>query len=93
MGDWEIGRLGQIRTFEDLDVWQMGRDLTLKIYEITSHFPKEEVYGMTSQIKKGGKGAPIKRHPFDNGGRYEIGRFADEIRRLADLEIGNLKRS
>ena len=50
----ETRRSQKIRTFEDLGVWQMGRDLTLKIYEITSHFPKEEVYGMTSQIKKAG---------------------------------------
>ena len=36
----------------------MGRDLTLKIYEITSNFPKEEVYGMTSQIKKAALSVP-----------------------------------
>jgi len=49
-------RSGKIRTFEDLDVWQMGRDLTLKIYEITSHFPKE--YEMTSQIKRAAISVP-----------------------------------
>ena len=51
-------RSGKIQTFEDLDVWQMGRDLTLKIYEITSNFPKEEVCGMTSQIKKAALSVP-----------------------------------
>ena len=50
--------MGKIRTFEDLDVWQMGRDLTLRIYEITSHFPKYEAYGMTSQIKRAALSVP-----------------------------------
>jgi four helix bundle protein len=53
-----MGKSGKIRTFEDLDVWQMGRDLTLKIYEFTSHFPKEEVYGMTSQTKRAALSVP-----------------------------------
>ena len=48
----------KIRTFEDLDVWQMGRDLTLKIYEITGHFPNEEIYGMTAQIKRAALSVP-----------------------------------
>jgi len=51
-------RSEKIRTFEDLDVWQMGRDLTLKIYEVTRHFPKEELYGMTSQIKRAALSVP-----------------------------------
>ena len=58
MGDEEMGKVGKIRTFEDLHVWQMGRDLTLRIYEITSHFPREEIYGMTSQIKRAALSVP-----------------------------------
>ncbi len=50
--------MGKIRTFEDLDVWRMGRDLTLKIYEIASHFPKDEAYGMTTQIKRAALSVP-----------------------------------
>ena len=56
--DYETRRSQKIRTFEDLDVWQMGRDLTLKTYEITGHFPKEEIYGMTSQIKRAALSVP-----------------------------------
>lgn len=48
----ETGKLAEIRSFEDLDVWQKGKVLTLKIYEIASHFPKDEIYGMTSQVKR-----------------------------------------
>ncbi|MFQ5812669.1 MAG: four helix bundle protein, partial [Anaerolineae bacterium] len=50
--------MGKIRSFEDLDVWQKGKALTLKIYELTSYFPKEEVYGMTSQIRRAALSVP-----------------------------------
>ncbi|MDA2921055.1 four helix bundle protein [Desulfobacterota bacterium AH_259_B03_O07] len=35
--------MGNIKSFDDLDVWQMGKALTHKIYELTVHFRKEEV--------------------------------------------------
>ena len=41
-----------IKTFTDLIVWQKGHALVLEIYKITSFFPKEELYGLTSQIKR-----------------------------------------
>jgi four helix bundle protein len=50
--------MAKIRKFEDLNVWQMGKKLTVNIYEITSHFPKEEVYGITSQVKRASLSVP-----------------------------------
>lgn len=50
--------MAQIKKFEDLDVWQMGKKLTINIYEITSHFPKEEMYGITSQVKRASLSVP-----------------------------------
>ena len=41
-----------IKSFTDLIVWQKGHALVLEIYKITSFFPKEELYGLTSQIKR-----------------------------------------
>lgn len=39
-------------TFKDLKVWQRSRFLAVKIYTITKNFPKEEVYGMTNQLRR-----------------------------------------
>ncbi|MBI5025652.1 MAG: four helix bundle protein [Nitrospirae bacterium] len=50
--------MAKIRSFEDLDVWQIGKELVLKIYELTSHFPREEVYRMTSQVKRAALSVP-----------------------------------
>lgn len=42
----------RIRNFKDLRVWQKGIDLVKEIYTITQNFPKEEQYGLTSQIRR-----------------------------------------
>ena len=41
-----------MNTFESLLVWKKSHELTLKIYEITKSFPKEEIFGLTSQIRR-----------------------------------------
>ena len=50
--DWRIDSLSTIKSFEDLPVWQDARKFTNKIYKITNKFPKEELYGVTSQIRR-----------------------------------------
>lgn len=42
----------EIRSFEDLEVWQKAKELTIKSYGLTASFPKDEIFGITSQIKK-----------------------------------------
>lgn len=42
----------KIKSFTDLDAWKEGNSLVLKIYKITQHFPKEEVFGLTNQIRR-----------------------------------------
>ncbi len=39
-------------TFENLIVWQKAHQFTLKVYKMTKTFPKEEMYGLTSQIRR-----------------------------------------
>lgn len=39
-------------TFQDLIVWQKGHEFVLEVYKITKVFPKEEVYGLTSQFRR-----------------------------------------
>jgi four helix bundle protein len=41
-----------MRTHKDLDVWKDGIAFVTKVYKITSSFPKEEMYGITSQIRR-----------------------------------------
>lgn len=41
-----------MKTHKDLDVWKVSRAFVSRVYEITSHFPKEEMYGLTNQIRR-----------------------------------------
>ena len=38
--------------FHDLTVWQRAIDLTVCIYRLTQRFPKEEMYGLISQLQR-----------------------------------------
>jgi len=41
-----------VKSYKDLIVWQKSILLSKKIYEITKSFPKEELFGITSQIRR-----------------------------------------
>jgi four helix bundle protein len=43
---------GKIKSFTDLDAWKEGHRLVLMIYEITKSFPKEEIFGLVSQMRR-----------------------------------------
>lgn len=38
--------------FENLDVWQLARKFANTIYNVTKTFPKDELFGMTSQLRR-----------------------------------------
>ncbi|MBI2627091.1 MAG: four helix bundle protein [Parcubacteria group bacterium] len=38
--------------FEKLEVWKLAREFTVAIYKVTSRFPKEEIFGLVSQIRR-----------------------------------------
>ncbi|MBY0432717.1 MAG: four helix bundle protein [Cyclobacteriaceae bacterium] len=40
------------KSFKDLIVWQKAHELVISIYRIITQFPKEELYGLTSQIRR-----------------------------------------
>ena len=42
----------KIKSFTDLNAWKEGHKLVLMIYDITKQFPKEEIFGLVSQIRR-----------------------------------------
>ncbi|MBL7862382.1 MAG: four helix bundle protein [Cyclobacteriaceae bacterium] len=40
------------KSFKDLIVWQKAHQLVLSIYKVTKDFPREEMYGLTSQLRR-----------------------------------------
>jgi four helix bundle protein len=42
----------RISSYRDLLVWQRAMDLTVRCYEETKAFPRDEIYGLTSQMRR-----------------------------------------
>ena len=40
------------QSFKDLIVWQKARDVAVLVYKCTENFPKSELYGLTSQMRR-----------------------------------------
>src|SRR5580658_250534 len=47
-----------IRSYRDLRVWQRGMELVEAIYVITQSFPKQEMYGLSSQVRRAAVSIP-----------------------------------
>lgn len=46
------------RKFEDLVVWQKAHQLVIKIYRLNKTFPKDEIFGLTSQLRRAAVSVP-----------------------------------
>ncbi len=49
----------RIRSVWDMDVFKLAHELTLKIYKITSKFPKIEIYALASQMRRAASSIPM----------------------------------
>jgi len=47
-----------LRDYKELNVWQKSYKLCLHIYKVTKRFPRDEMYGLTSQIRRSAVSIP-----------------------------------
>ena len=97
MGD-ESSRSGPPRSYQNLDVWRDGIALVGDIYRLTGAWPREEKFGLTSQIRRAAVSVPSniaegwgrhKRGEFDQFLRYARGSlFEVDTQLLIAAEIG-----
>ena len=64
-----------VKSFENLDVWQIGRDLVAKVYTLTANLPQSETFGLTTQIKRAALSVPA--NIAEGFGRYH---YMDEAK-------------
>ena len=65
-----------MKDFRKLKVWQKAHHLTLKVYEATRGFPREELYGLTGQMRKSSSSVPMNiAEGCGRGSDLEFGRF------------------
>ena len=64
------------KTFQDLIVWQKSHQLVLDIYRLTKTLPKDEQYGLTSQLRRSAYSVPANiAEGFRKRGRADKARF------------------
>ncbi len=50
--------MDEMQDFHNLKVWKKSHQLTLSIYTATANYPKEEIYGLTSQLRRASASIP-----------------------------------
>lgn len=74
--------------FRKLLVWQRAHQLVLKVYKFTENFPKHEVFGLTSQLRRAIVSVPANiAEGYAAGGKGQFGRYLDIAQgSLAEVE-------
>jgi four helix bundle protein len=72
-----------MRNYRDLRVWEDAHQLTLAIYKVTQVFPKEERFGLTSQVRRAS--ASIGANLAEGCGRRSDG----EMARFVQIAMGS----
>lgn len=77
----------KVQSHRDLIVWQRAIELTVAIYEITSSFPREEIFGLTSQMRRAG--VSIASNIAEGYGRTSTGEYCQFLgmARGSNLEL------
>jgi four helix bundle protein len=65
-----------LKSFRDLKVWQKAHELALAVYNSTRSFPKDELYGLTSQMRRAASSIPANiAEGCGREGDAEFGRY------------------
>ncbi len=72
-----------MKDFRELKVWDKAHQLTLAVYQATAAFPKEELYGLTSQMRR--SAASIPTNIAEGCGRGSD----DDFRRFLQIAMGS----
>ena len=65
-----------MRAFRELKVWEKAHELTLDVYRATVGFPRDELYGLTSQLRRASSSIPANiAEGCGREGAGDFGRF------------------
>lgn len=73
-----------VKSYKDLIVWQKAMDLVEMVYQVTKGFPKEELYGLTNQLRRAAVSVP------SNIAEGQARRSTAEFRNFLSIARGSL---
>jgi len=78
-----------LKSYRDLLTWQKAIELALLVYRMTEGFPKREIYGLASQLRRAGVSVPSNiAEGYGRAGRREYLQFSLSSPRFAE-RVGN----
>jgi four helix bundle protein len=82
-----LWRTPLVQSFRELVVWQRARELASLLYRLTQQFPRDEIYGLTGQLR--GAGISIASNIAEGSGRGSRGDYRNFLRiaRGSALEV------
>ena len=75
------------KSFEEVDIWKKAHQFVLDVYRVTEEFPKHELFGLTSQLRRAAVSIPAN---FAEGLRKRTG--ADKLR-FYGISLSSLEES
>ena len=72
-----------MQDYKKLKVWELSHELTLMVYQKSSAFPKEEMFGLTSQIRRASSSIPT--NIAEGCGRYS----SKELSHFLNISLGS----
>ncbi len=72
------------KNYENLEVWREGIELAILIYKITGNFPKDEIYGIVSQLRR--SAISVSTNIAEGAGRNSTQEFI----RFINISLGSL---
>jgi four helix bundle protein len=82
-GEWRVASKNKeeaamaVQHYRELKVWQVAMDLAAKCYQVTKGFPREELFGMTSQIRRAAASVPA--NIAEGQGRHHTKEFLNHL--------------
>jgi four helix bundle protein len=73
-----------IKSYRDLKVWQLGMEIAEQAYHLSRMFPREELYGLTSQLRRAAVSVPA------NIAEGHARAFTKEYQRYLSIAVGSL---
>ena len=76
-----------VKDFRELKVWQKAHELTLGVYQVTATFPREELYGLTAQMRRASSSiAANLAEGCGRSGDAELNRFCSALGSASELQ-------
>ena len=69
--------MSEVKTYRDLEAWQMAMDLTVEVYRLTRRLPAQEKYGLASQAQRAAASVPA--NIAEGHGRKTTGDFLQAL--------------